>query len=100
MLAAMAGPGTSAAKRFLQHDRIVGTGHFSYSIYLVHAPILAVGWLFVVEPLGWSHNASFVLMIGAVAPVAVAASYAFYLVIERPFMNRRSTVAARTPKSA
>ena len=95
LLAALSGPGTSAAKRLLQHRTIVGTGHFSYSIYLVHAPILAVGWLYVVEPLHWSRNASFVLMLVSVVPVAIAASYGFYRLVERPFMNRRAAVTAR-----
>ncbi|MGZ4726345.1 MAG: acyltransferase family protein, partial [Acidimicrobiales bacterium] len=99
LLAALSGPGTTAVKRFLQHRRLVSTGHFSYSIYLVHAPILAVGWLYVVEPLHWSRNASFVTMAVIVVPVAIAASYGFYLLIERPFMNRRAAVtsAARPP---
>ena len=96
LLAALSGAGTSATKRFLQHRTLVGTGHFSYSIYLVHAPILAVGWLYVVHPLHWSRNASFVMMIVTVVPVAIAASYGFYLLIERPFMNRRAAVAARS----
>ncbi len=67
----------------LQHRHIVATGHFSYSIYLVHAPILAIGWLYVVEPLHWSRNASFVMMLVTVVPVAIAASYGFYLLVER-----------------
>ena len=96
LLAALSGSSTSAVKRFLQHRHIVGTGHFSYSIYLVHAPILAVGWLYVVAPLHWSRNASFVAMIVTVVPVAIAASYGFYLLIERPFMNRRAAVAVRS----
>lgn len=94
LLAALSGSGTSAVKRFLQHRHIVNTGHFSYSIYLIHAPILAIGWLYVVEPLHWSRNASFVMMLITVVPVAIAASYGFYLLVERPFMNRRA--AARS----
>ncbi len=95
LLAALSGPAAGPVKRFLQHRHLVGAGRFSYSIYLVHAPILAVGWLYVVQPLGWSENASFALMIFAVAPVAVAASYGFYHAVERPAMNRRAQIDRR-----
>ena len=56
---------------------------------------MRLGWLYVVEPLHWSRNASFVLMLVSVVPVAIAASYGFYRLVERPFMNRRAAVTAR-----
>ena len=98
LLAALSGEDAGPVKRFLQHRHLAGAGRFSYSIYLIHAPILAVGWLYVVQPLGWSENASFALMIFAVAPVAIVASYGFYLAVERPAMNRRAQIDRRSAR--
>jgi peptidoglycan/LPS O-acetylase OafA/YrhL len=92
LLAALSGPGRGAVKDFLQEDPVVRTGHFSYSIYLMHAPVLLVGWWYLVEPLGWTRNASFALMILVVAPAAVVFSYGFYRLVERPVMNRRLAI--------
>jgi len=89
-LAALVGTGSVAARRVLEHRRLVGIGHFSYSLYLVHAPLLLIAWLFVVEPMHLSPNGSFAVMVVGVAPLLVLASYGFFLVFERPFLNRRA----------
>jgi peptidoglycan/LPS O-acetylase OafA/YrhL len=99
-LAALVRPGADGerprlAARVLGSRPLSGTGRFSYSLYLVHTPLLIVGWLFVVEPLGLSDDWSLVVMLVAVMPVVVALSYAFFWVFERPFLTTRSFAALR-----
>ena len=61
-------------------------GRFSYSLYLIHAPVLALVHCFT----------PYVLLFGL--PLSIAAAYPFYLIIERPCINalhqaRGATVA-------
>jgi peptidoglycan/LPS O-acetylase OafA/YrhL len=65
-------------------------GVFSYSLYLVHAPLLQVAWLLVVEPFELSQGASLAVMWLVAAPVIVGLAYAFHVVAERPFMKPAS----------
>jgi peptidoglycan/LPS O-acetylase OafA/YrhL len=70
-------------------------GLFSYSLYLVHAPLLAVTWRFVVQPLDLSRPAQLAIGWLVVAPVLVACAYLFHIAFERPFIGRPSD--ARRP---
>ena len=68
----------------------VGIGSFSYSLYLVHHPLLMlmVPWLRV-----YSHSTVIysALLFGTVLPVVAGVAYLFYLVAERPFLAKRKT---------
>jgi peptidoglycan/LPS O-acetylase OafA/YrhL len=72
---------------------LAAIGRFSYSIYLVHEPLIAVLYQFVVYPYIVvpkeldSAQTLAVLAFGA-APLVVAASFLFFLAFERPFLNR------------
>jgi peptidoglycan/LPS O-acetylase OafA/YrhL len=72
--------------RFLASRRMVALGLFSYSLYLIHEPILRV--LAV-----WLHQAVaspvLVMVLEAVigVPLVVAVAFAFSLVFERPFQS-------------
>jgi peptidoglycan/LPS O-acetylase OafA/YrhL len=74
----------SALLRTLECTPIQRVGACSYSLYLLHAPVL---WLLtlVLDRFGLDPNAAFVLRIAAGVPLAVAVSYIFYLLIERRF---------------
>jgi peptidoglycan/LPS O-acetylase OafA/YrhL len=71
-------------------------GLFSYSIYLVHAPIVGVLDKYAVGPLGLSPLASFGLMLALGLPVILACCYGFHLLFEAPFLRNRSLSALRT----
>ena len=62
---------------------------FSYSLYLVHAPLLQVGWQTFVEPFDASREVQFGLLMAIVCPLVLGASYLFYCVAERPFEDKR-----------
>lgn len=72
----------------LESRPLVALGHFSYSLYLTHLPVLA-GCFFALQGLGWSGGAQALalLVVGSVASLVVA--YAFHVAIERRFIVRR-----------
>ncbi len=78
---------------------VVILGTFSYSLYLVHAPILAVCSLALRNAQVAGPAALAVEMFIAV-PVAVALAYAFHLVAERPFMLGHPRTLPRAEKAA
>ena len=81
--------------RALEWGPAVRAGRYSYSLYLMHAPILALFYLVAVQ-LGLPM-ATFQLFILFVAlPLTVAACYGFYRVFERPLLVKPKSVAVST----
>lgn len=64
-------------------------GTFSYSVYLMHVPFLALLLKYVVKPMHLERFEEFVLVSTVGLIPILAASYLFYLVAERPFLNKR-----------
>ncbi|MDH6196247.1 peptidoglycan/LPS O-acetylase OafA/YrhL [Mycobacterium frederiksbergense] len=90
----------SRLRRLLEWRPSIAVGRFSYSLYLLHAPLLIAAWVFLIEPLGLAPGAAFALMAAVVVPLIVAASYAFHRVFERPFMEYRSWAELRAAWAA
>lgn len=72
---------------------LAGLGRMAYSTYLVHAPILQLFWLSWLAPRGLADGAQFALLVGVGVPAALAVSYGFFLVCERPFVRPRRVEA-------
>jgi peptidoglycan/LPS O-acetylase OafA/YrhL len=70
-------------------------GLFSYSIYLMHAPIVGVLEAYVVGPLAVPPLARFAVMLAVGLPVVLAACYGFHLLFEAPFLRHRDARALR-----
>ncbi len=90
LLLAAARPGPVASALSLRPLVFVGT--FSYSVYLIHIPIVAT--LARLAPRAWdipsiSGVAKVAIMLLLMA-IATAGAYAFFLVCERPFLTRRA----------
>jgi peptidoglycan/LPS O-acetylase OafA/YrhL len=83
------------AVRVLSGRLISSAGHRSYSVYLVHAPLLAVLYLYVATPARLSTTLTFAIMSAMGLPVTAAVSEAFFRLCERPFLLRRSWAAWR-----
>jgi peptidoglycan/LPS O-acetylase OafA/YrhL len=83
----------SATARFLSTPWLVSLGFFSYSIYLVHAPLVHLSWL-LLEQFGLSHEAEFAVLALVGMPIIVGISYVFHRFFERPFMR----IAAPDPR--
>ena len=64
----------SRTRRALEWVPLVAIGQFSFSLYLVHAPLLAAVWVFFVKPVGLASGAGLALMVFVVMPATVAAT--------------------------
>jgi peptidoglycan/LPS O-acetylase OafA/YrhL len=87
----------AAPRALLEMKPIVWLGTFSYSIYLMHTPILAKVRPFT-NLLHLSPLPEFIFTMLVTVPIVVAASFAFYLVCERPFIYRRPAPAPVEPE--
>jgi peptidoglycan/LPS O-acetylase OafA/YrhL len=81
----------SRVARVLSTPWLARIGFFSYSIYLVHAPLLHLAW-FTLRPLGLSPEVEFAVLALVCIPLIVGVSYGFHLLFERPFMRVRRPV--------
>jgi peptidoglycan/LPS O-acetylase OafA/YrhL len=66
----------------------VARGHriFSYSIYLVHAPLLHLSW-FALRQIGLNDDLNFLVLALICVQIIVVLSYGFHFLFERPFMR-------------
>ena len=71
--------------RFFNYKPVITLGAFSYSIYLIHSPILAFINLMALKT-SIDINIRLLLMFFVAVPIAVAISYLFYLIVERNFI--------------
>ena len=84
--------GPSRAARVLSSGPLDFVGRFSYSLYLVHVPIVA---LLMFAPAVENPFLKYAVAAGVIAPVTMAAAYLFFLAFERPFLTIRSWAALR-----
>jgi peptidoglycan/LPS O-acetylase OafA/YrhL len=93
LLAAVATGHPRPFVRLLDTPPLKRLGSFSYSLYLVHAPIVvAVYHLVVADRLG--HGvAAFATTVGIAVPLSIAFAWFFASIFEIPFMKHRSLAA-------
>jgi peptidoglycan/LPS O-acetylase OafA/YrhL len=91
--------GNNLLLRIFEANPVVILGTFSYSLYLIHAPVLAVCTLALHH---WQAHGLWApaieLFVGV--PMAVALAYGFHLVAERPFMLGHPESLKRAEKAA
>lgn len=73
--------------RILNWRPLIFIGTFSYSLYLIHAPILAFISEYMLTPLNLSKDLSTILLVTIGTPIIIAVSYLFFLICERPFLT-------------
>jgi peptidoglycan/LPS O-acetylase OafA/YrhL len=88
----------SLATRVLSFKPLVFIGTFSYSVYLVHAPLLQILWQYVLRPAGLGPGPMFVALMVPGACAILAFSYGFFRLFEEPFM-RKAAAPARSAKA-
>lgn len=71
---------------------LVTLGKFSYSLYLMHVPLIVLLLQYVLHPLGLRGDAGFAVMATIGLVLIVGASYVFFLVGEQPFLNNKRRV--------
>ncbi len=77
-----------ALARFLSCRLLAWVALFSYSLYLVHAPLLQVFWQLAIMPLHLSKDVQLAVIWLAGVPIMIVAAYLFYLIAERPSVVR------------
>jgi len=93
--------GVGAHLRRLPASRpMTWVGAFSYSLYLVHAPLIQVVWQYVLTGRVRLHEMpSFLLLAAVGTPLILAGSYLFFLAGERPFLRRAPETRRDRPTS-
>jgi len=77
------------AHGLLSFRPLVVVGSFSYSLYLIHAPLLQLLWKYPFSPWKAEPNTMCLSLLLVGIPSIVLASYLFFLVGERPFLQAR-----------
>jgi peptidoglycan/LPS O-acetylase OafA/YrhL len=62
-------------------------GRFSYSLYLIHTPLLQLCWIYLVLPLGLGEVGRFAALLLFGCPLIILASWGFFLGCEAPFIK-------------
>jgi peptidoglycan/LPS O-acetylase OafA/YrhL len=79
----------SVVLEWLEHPLLVAVGHFSYSLYLTHLPVLALCWLGL-EPLISAPGPLTLALLGLGGLTSLTVGYAFFVAFERPFLSFRA----------
>lgn len=74
--------------RVLESRPLVALGGFSYSLYLMHDPILLYSVQQLTPFIQAAPLAMFRVVIAAIVPLVLGLCYLFYQVFERPFLRR------------
>jgi peptidoglycan/LPS O-acetylase OafA/YrhL len=80
----------------LESRPVRALGVFSYSLYLIHAPLVVLVYRLIVAPVAASGPRAFTLMLLVAVPVCIVVAKAFAVVFEIPFQRRRGWPAFLT----
>lgn len=82
--------------RLLESAPAVAVGGFSYSLYLIHFPLLSLSHA-ALRGLGLGPNVRLFILVLVVSPLCVGAAWLFSQVFERPFLSNSSPGATILP---
>ncbi len=85
-------------QQLLSSKILTSIGAFSYTIYLLHPPLLQLFTQYVMHPLHLSATAQVITMVLVGCPLVVVGSYLLFFVVERPFMNQAPSLVLAKPK--
>jgi peptidoglycan/LPS O-acetylase OafA/YrhL len=78
---------TSHWRRFFGWTPLAVVGAFSYSLYLIHAPLLQMVWQYGLRPAALAPDEQFLAIVLLGMPAIILLSYLFHRACERPFMT-------------
>jgi peptidoglycan/LPS O-acetylase OafA/YrhL len=94
LLLAASRPGRfNLVRAALEWRPLVWLGGVSYSVYLIHAPLIQLIWQYGLHPLRLGATPTFLALLLVGLPLIVAASWVFWYFCERPFLNKRGAKA-------
>jgi peptidoglycan/LPS O-acetylase OafA/YrhL len=88
LLVHLTGAKSGLLVRFFTWKPLVFLGGFSYSLYLMHAPLIQVAWQYALLPFHLPRLAQLGLLLGPVTICIVVLCYGFYYIFERPFCKK------------
>lgn len=74
-------------RTLLEWRPLVYVGISSYSLYLIHAPLLQLVWQFGIHPLALNPAMEFLLLCAVGLPVTLCCARWFFFLFERPFVR-------------
>jgi len=89
----------SWAHHILESRFLVWVGLWSFSLYLIHSPLLALGNLLLL-PMNLPTLVQFAVLVLVVLPLAAAIAYGFFILVERHFMTSHQHQVAKGEGSA
>jgi peptidoglycan/LPS O-acetylase OafA/YrhL len=95
LLCALCAGGAVWIRRPLQSRAGLKLGLFSYSVYLMHAPVVGVLDVYAVRPLALAPVAHFAALVAIGVPVVLVVCYGFHLLFEAPFLRYRDMRSLR-----
>ena len=96
MMAVMHSGGAARARHILASPVALRLGLFSYSIYLLHGPLVGLIDVRVLAPFHLAPLVKFGLLLVIGIPVILVVCYGFHLMFEAPFLHRRDRGALLT----
>jgi peptidoglycan/LPS O-acetylase OafA/YrhL len=85
LLVGVSRPGRDYVRDILSLPALASIGLFSYSLYLIHYPLVDLLYTYVVVPMKLGEVGSELVSCVVIVPAVVAIAYVFYLAFERPF---------------
>jgi peptidoglycan/LPS O-acetylase OafA/YrhL len=95
LLIALATDRPAPLARVLDSRPIRGLGPVSFSVYLLHEPVVVFVYSRIVRQRYHHGPTAFLVMVAIVVPVTIALAWVFATVFERPFLRQRSAVPPR-----
>lgn len=87
LLITLSDPHRDHRLQWLEWRPLVAIGGFSYSLYLIHAPLVQIMWQYIVHPLHQGRMVSFILLLCIDLPIIVLTAKLFSLCCEKPFLQ-------------
>lgn len=95
LMAVMFTGGLPAVRRIFASKPAVTLGLFSYSIYLLHGPLVGLFYQKLFWPMHLAPLVTFALLLLVAVPTILVVCYGFHLMFEAPFLQRRDITALR-----
>ena len=88
LLVALSQERSAWLRRGLSWRPLAAVGAYSYSLYLLHAPVLQLVWQYVLKPLGLPLHDGWALgwLLVLAAPASLLVGWTYYRLVERPCM--------------